>query len=122
MCDEPSDDPNRTLTYASPAGSEDQIDILRSVIPADWQPLEASADREVYQCDLGVDMPRIRIEEEADGWVGMLLTVRPDDRSETDACDSLNTAALHLRELLFRYGTELIDRGESLVDISQQST
>ena len=114
-----SDDSRReTLRFDSPTGNAGQIDILRSLIPADWQPVDEADDR-VLEGDLGVGMPRLRVEKLDEGWVGTLIVNQSGDQPTTEACDSLNTAALHLRERLFTYGKALKERAEEIIAISQ---
>ena len=115
-----SDDSKRkTLRFNSPTGTEGQIDALRSLIPGDWQPVE-DADSRVLEVELGIGLPRLRIEESDGTWKGILIDEESGERLlATEDCDSHTTAALHLRERLENYGRNLKERAEKILSICQ---
>lgn len=113
-----SDDSRSTLKLTSPGGSTDQIDILRSLLPADWQPIH-DAEGAAFEGDLGSDLPRLRVEETDEKWVGILYDDQFDREPRTDVCDSLNAAALHLGERLYTYGKKMKERGERIIEKSR---
>ena len=116
-----SEDSNRnTMKLESPAGTDGQIDTLRALIPADWQPVEAQ-ESQVLEADLGADLPLLRIEESDGKWIGTIEVAHSDETHQTDVCDSHSAVALHLRERLVHYGRQLESRAERILEVADGS-
>lgn len=114
-----SDDSNKeTLRLEAPVGTDPKLDTLRGLIPANWTTAD-DGPGEVFEADLGKDLPALRLEQIGDTWVGIVDLGGTADELRTDACDTHNAAALHLRQLLVDHAESLRDRADRILEMTQ---
>lgn len=109
-----------TLRFEATGGTGTQIDTLRGLIPANWKTAGDGTEK-ILEADLGDGLPTVRLEEDGDTWVGIVDPAGTDDELQTEACDSHNAAALHLRQKLLEYGERLRERADELVELAQST-